>query len=376
MLAAVCLALASTVGLSESIPMMAVPEEPTPLRSVHIRAAGDLMMHAKQLDIAWQPGGAYDFHPQYGLVESALAAADYTIANLETTVGRCRDMAYSGYPLFNAPESLLEAVRDAGVDFLTLANNHMLDRYFEGVVSTVDLVERHGFDHGGAYRTQEERDTPVIVEVNGVKIGMYCCTQSTNGMERWCDREARAYCVNYLRGDAIEDGIGALKAAGAEVVIALPHWGEEYRRRPEAGTVALAKKLIAAGADVVLGSHPHMVQPVEYVSVTLEDGTERTGLVAYSLGNFISNMPRQYTDSGIILDFTLREKQEGGFEAVDVGVVPIFVWRRSYMIQAMPSLKYFDNRPESMEKYRFERMRQSCREIRMLLDESIRLLPE
>ena len=124
-------------------------------KSVHIRAVGDLMMHQRQLDLAWREGGAYDFDPQYALVKDSLSDADYTIANLETTIGLYGNQPYSGYPRFNAPESLLDTIRAAGVDFLTLANNHMLDRYFEGMLTTVERVDQWGFDHGGAYRTPE-----------------------------------------------------------------------------------------------------------------------------------------------------------------------------------------------------------------------------
>ena len=379
-LAVLIISVTLFVGLAEAnptrIPEMAVPETPIMLRTARIRAVGDLMMHKKQLEIAKQPDGSYDFRPQYAMIAASLADADYTIANLETTVGRYRNMAYSGFPMFNAPESYLDAVRDAGVDFLTLANNHILDRYFEGMTQTVRLVDEYGFDHGGAYQSPEEQAAPVVVEVNGIKIGMLCYTQMTNGMERFCSVNPRSYGVDYLDSKTFEADVGALRDAGAEVVIAMPHWGQEYKRKPEANTVALAKKLVAAGVDVVLGSHPHMVQPVEYVTAETAEGETRTGLVAYSLGNFISNMSVQYTDSGLILDFTIRERQDGGFEIVDVGAVPVFCWRRSDMIQAVSSLKYYDERPEGMDSSRYARMKASYRELRALLDDSIAMLAE
>ena len=367
---------AITEATPTRIPEMAVPEAPVKLRTARIRAVGDLMMHKKQLEIARQQDGSYDFHPQYALIADALGNADYTIANLETTVGKYNNMAYSGFPLFNAPETYLDAVKDAGVDFLTLANNHMLDRYFDGMTHTVELVDQWGFDHGGAYRTPEEQAEPVVVDVNGSKIGMLGYTQMTNGMERFCKTNPREYGIDYLKSDTFAEDVQKLRDAGAEVVIAMPHWGQEYRRKPEANTVSLAKKLVAAGVDVVLGSHPHMVQPVEYVTVETEDGGTRTGLVAYSLGNFVSNMVVQYTDSGIILDFTIREKQEGGFEIVDVGAVPVFCWRSGRMIQALSSLKYYDAKPEGMDNGRYARMKASYRELRDLLDDSIPMLEE
>ena len=363
-------------ALSEAFPEMSAPEEPVRLRSARIRAVGDLMVHEKQLKYAKQSDGTYDFHPQYALVSEALGNADYTIANLETTVGKSEKRGYSGFPMFNSPVSLLDTVRDAGVDFLTIANNHMLDRYLDGLYRTIDNVEAYGFDYGGGNRSPEERDKPVIVEVNDIRIGFLCYTQMTNGVERACGKDAKLFAVNYLKLERFEDDVRHLREAGAEVVIAVPHWGQEYHRKPEANTVRLAKKMIEAGVDVILGSHPHMVQPVEYVTVELEDGTTRTGLVAYSMGNFISNMSRQYTDSGIIVEFTLREKPDGGFEAVDVGVVPIYNWHSGSLIQAVPSLKYYDDPPEGMGSARAKRMRASCREIQDRMGEDIALLAE
>ena len=344
-------------------------------RSVRIRAVGDLMMHARQLRIAKQSDGSYDFHPQFALAAQSLADADYTIANLETTVGRYKDMDYSGYPRFNAPEAYLEAVRDCGVDFLTLANNHMLDRYGGGMKKTVTLVEQYGFDHGGANRSQKEKDRPVVVDVNGVRLGMLCYTEMTNDMEDHCEKYVRTYGINYLKKADIPGDVKKLRAAGAEVIIAMPHWGSEYNRKPDGDVRTLARKMVAAGVDVILGSHPHVVQPIALVEAEDADGNRRVGLVAYSLGNFISNMTKPDTDSGIILDFTLREKDEGdGFEIVDIGVVPLYCWNRSDMIQTLPSARYDLQPPEGMGKNAAANMRETCRSLRALLDERIPFL--
>ena len=346
------------------------------LRSVHIRAVGDLMVHDRQLEIASRADGSYDFHDQYALIARSLQDADYTIANLETTIGRYKDKPYSGYPRFNAPESLLETVRDAGVDFLTLANNHMLDRFGEGMVNTVEHVEDYGFDHGGANRSQSEKNTPVVVEVNGVRIGMLCYTQMTNDMEEKCSPKVVRFGINYLKQADFEADVKKLRQAGAEVVIAMPHWGSEYKREPGTTAQSLAKKMVAAGVDVILGSHPHVVQPIQYIKAKGPDGEPRIGLVAYSLGNFISNMTDPYTDSGIILDFTLKEQPGGGFIAMDVGVVPLYCWNREDMIQTISSAKYDLKPPEGMSDEQYERMRESCLELRQLLDYRIPLLLE
>ena len=358
-------------ALAEALEPNPTLEPVQPLRSCRIRAVGDLMVHKKQLEIAKQADGSYDFHPQYALIADSLADADYTIANLETTIGRYENRPYSGYPMFNTPESLLDAVKDAGVDFLTLANNHMLDRYFEGMVKTADNVEAWGFDFGGANRTPQEKEKPNIVEVNGIRLGFLCYTQMTNGMEDWSNAAVKEYGVNYLRKADLPGEVAALRQAGADVVIAIPHWGEEYFRRPQSYIVTWAQKMVAAGVDVVLGSHPHMVQPVEFV-----EAEGHRGLVAYSMGNFIDNMLKRYTDSGIILEFTVQETQDGGFAITNVGIVPVYCWKQDANIQTVASLKYLDEPPEGMSSGTWQRMKDSYWELRDLIDDSIPMLVE
>ena len=359
-----------------TVPPLPEAPEAIPLRSARIRAVGDLMMHDKQLKIARQSDGSYDFHPQYELIAPSLADADYTIANLEMTVGKYKDTEYSGYPLFNAPESMLDAIRDAGIDFLTLANNHILDRYFTGMQRTVELVDEYGFAHGGANRTPEEHDTPVIVEVNGIKLGMICTTQMTNGMETYCNDAVKVYGVNYLDKTNFTAEVARLRELGADIVISLPHWGDEYLRQPGPYQVEKAKQMIAAGVDVILASHPHMIQPVKWVTVDTEDGGQRTGLVAYCLGDFISNMTKRYTDAGIILEFTIQEQQDGSLAIENVGYVPVFTWREENMIRTVSSAKYRSERPTGMTDDMYDRLKTSYRDTTDLLGDWLIVLTE
>ena len=353
--------------------VMDMPEaEDIPRRSVRIRAVGDLMCHQRQLDLAWVGDGAYDFVPAYALAVESLSDADYTIANLETTIGLYGNQPYSGFPRFNSPESLLAAIKGAGVDFLTLANNHMLDRYFDGMVATVDHVEAFGFDHGGAYRTQEEADAPVVVEVGGIRIGFLCYAEHTNGMESFCDAKATQFGIDYLAKADFAADVAALRALGAKCVIALPHWGTEYVRQPDYQSRAVAEKMIAAGVDVILGSHPHMVQPMEFVTVETGDGP-RTALVAWSMGNFIDNMKIQYTDSGIIVDFTIAETDDG-VEILNVGYVPIYCWRGDDQIRALPSGLYLEKAPDGMGDAAYSRMKASYDELVALIGDGFAVL--
>ncbi len=332
-------------------------------RSVHFRVTGDIMVTEDQLSFAkatstaYGDGKGYTFTPQLAQVMESLQAADYTIGNLETTIGKYKTRDYSGYPMFNAPETILDTLKDCGYDFFTLANNHMLDRWFDGMKNTVSWVEQYGFAHVGAYRTQEERNTPVIIEINGIKFGFVAYTHSTNTVENSCDQAVFEYGVPYLYKADIEGDIQRLRDAGAEVVVALPHWGEEYVREPDSTQVQYAQRLAKAGADIILGSHSHKVQPMKVVNVTCNDGTNKNVFIIYSLGNFLTSHDVEYTDAGIILDFTVQEQADGSFEVTNIGYVPTYCWTHDGGVEVVPAKVYLQNRPDNMSDASYERMK-------------------
>ena len=349
--------------------------------SARFRVAGDLIIHEKLLNCALRPDGSYDFRLHFAQIKDILENADYTIMNLETTVGMVGDLPYSGYPRFNTPEALLDALRDAGVDFLTLANNHILDRGIEGLKMTADKVEERGFDFGGVNRSPEGGQEPVAVDICGIRTAFLCYTgimNVVNSEESLTESVERAHAqgVKTLQhADFAADVTGARKA-GAELVIALPHWGEEYQRSPEDETVVLAKKMIAAGVDVILGSHSHMVQPVEFLKAETENGGTRTGLVAYCLGNFISNQSARYTDSGMVLDFTVRRMEGGGFLTENVSILPTYCWRQEDRVQTLCSKRYLNAPPEGMDTDTWLRLKESYEELRELIDSSFPMTAE
>ena len=356
----------SAVTLSANDPMPTVTAIPTPrpggLRSVHMRVIGDVMVCQSQLD-AYKATG-YDFHPEFDYIADMLKNADYTMANMEGTVGQYNDKKYSGYPLFNCPETILEALKDSGVDFLTLANNHMLDRWFNGVKNTVNWVKQYGFNYVGAYLSPEERKTPVIYEVGGIRIGFVAYTHTTNTQEKVSDADAVEYGVPYLYKSDIEADIKRLRDAGAEVVIAFPHWGKEYVREPDDNQTKYAKKLAAAGADIILGSHSHTVQPMGYQSVTDSSGRTRQVFITFSLGNFLSDHVLQYTDGGVIVDFTINENQDGTFTCDNVGYIPTYCWQPSEGdVRILPSGKYLSSGPAGMSDEAHDRLVQTYQEI-------------
>lgn len=350
-------------------PLPTVTAVPTPrpggLRSARLRVIGDVMVCQSQLD-AYKSTG-YDFHPEFDYIKDALSNADYTMANMEGTVGKYNKSAYSGYPQFNCPETILEALKDSGVDFLTLANNHMLDRFFDGLKNTVNWVEKYGFDFVGAYRTKEERQSAKVYEVNGIKIGFVAYTHSTNSIERLAkglDPGATEYGVPYIQKADIAGDIQRLRDAGAEVVIAFPHWGEEYVRQPGSSQMKYAAKLAKAGADIILGSHSHMVQPTMFKSFTDENGKTRNVFAIFSLGNFLSDHVLQYTDCGVILEFTISENSDGTFSCGDVGYIPTYCWQPTEGdVRVLPSGKYLDKGPAGMSDEAHDRLVQSYQEI-------------
>ena len=331
-----------------------------PLRRARIRAVGDIMFCRGQLACAENSGG--DFHNQFEMIAPLLSDADFTVGNLEGTVGRYDGLPHSGYPRFNAPDAALAPLKDCGVDLLTLANNHMLDRWEDGVANTISSVERYGFAHVGAYRNLAEKQRPVIREVNGIRFGFLAYTQGTNTMENRAVRRRAVELVPYLCMADFNGDVKRLRDAGAEVVVAFPHWGEEFLRAPDDSQKRYAVQLARAGVDVILGSHAHMVQPVVFQSVAV-DGADRQVLTAYCLGNFISDHILQYTDNGMILDFTVTEQPDGSFACGRVGCIPTYTWKQDGAVKVLPSEKYLDERPAGMDDRNYRRMVEGHREV-------------
>ena len=339
------------------------------LRRARIRAVGDIMFCQDQLACAERSGG--DFHDQFEMISELLSDADFTAGNPEGTVGRYGDIPCSGYPRFNAPEAALAPLRDCGVDFLTLANNHMLDRWEGGVENTLNSVEKYGLGHVGAYRDQAERQRSVIREVNGIRFGFLAYTLGTNTMENRAVHPRAIELVPYLSMADFDGDVKRLRDAGAEVVIAFPHWGEEFLRQPDDSQRRYAAQLARAGVDIILGSHAHMVQPVDFQSVTV-DGLEKQVLTAYCMGTFISDHVLRYTDSGVILDFTVSEQPDGRFTCERVGYIPTYTWKQDGRIRALPSGRYLERRPAGMDDRNYSRMVESYQEIVDVVGDQVR----
>ncbi|MGD0152263.1 MAG: CapA family protein [Thermacetogeniaceae bacterium] len=297
--------------------------QPAPNQAVQITvaAAGDLLMHNTVVNSAYDGvARRYDFNPDFAAIAPYLRSPDYTIANLETRLAG-PSFGYTGYPRFNTPAELARAMREAGVDLLSTANNHSLDMGWTGIVNTLDNLDAAGMAHIGTYRTPAEKASPLIVDVRGIKLAWLNYTATTNGLSL---PPGKGFAVNLLSPEAVAAEAREARRRGADLVLAVIHFGNEYQRYPDASQRQIALQLAASGVDVIINSHPHVVQPIEVLPVQRDDGRTYNCVVAYSLGNFISDQRWRYSDSGIILYLEII-KDQAGTRVQGTSYLPVYV---------------------------------------------------
>ncbi|MDQ0058102.1 CapA family protein [Paenibacillus harenae] len=307
-------------------PTPAPTEPPQPVFSEAVwMAVGDIMMHSPQLPGSYdQATKKYNFNPFFTEVKPILAEGDWVIANLETPVAGAK-YGYSGYPNFNAPSELVEALQGAGFNLLTTANNHSLDKGEGGVLGTLETLKGYGMEHTGTASSQQEADQLLIAERNGIKMGLIAYTYGTNGIPIPTGKD---YLVNLIDEQKIIADMKRLREAGADLVTVSLHFGNEYQTQPSEEQKQLARSLVAAGADIIAGSHPHVVQPYEVVETSDENGRIRKALIIYSMGNFISNQRGDSKDYGVIFKVQFRKNMnEGTVELTEVESIPTWVHR-------------------------------------------------
>ncbi|MBQ8674144.1 MAG: CapA family protein [Bacteroides sp.] len=258
--------------------------------------AGDLMQHQAQIDAARTADGRYDYSGCFASVKEQIEAADIAIGNLEVTLG---GKPYRGYPAFSAPDEYLMAIRDAGFDVLLTANNHCLDRGRKGLERTLSQLDSLGIPCAGTYRHTAERTLryPLLIEKKGFRIALLNYTYGTNGI-----RPSAPNHVNYINKEEMQADIRAAHALRPDAIIACMHWGEEYKSLPNREQKELVDWLLARGVTHIIGAHPHVIQPME-----LREAGTRQHVVAYSLGNFFSNMSALHTDGGLLFTLELEK---------------------------------------------------------------------
>ena len=261
---------------------------------------GDLMQHDAQI-MAARTSDGYDYSDCFKHIKPEIEAADIAIANLEVTLG---GRPYRGYPAFSAPDEFAYAVKDAGFDVLLTANNHCLDRGKQGLERTAALLDSLQIPFAGTYTDEKSRRMryPLLIEKNGFRIALLAYTYGTNGLT-----PSAPNIINYINRKQIKKDILTARQMKPDVIIACMHWGLEYHSLPNALQKDLADWLITQGVDHVIGSHPHVLQPME---VRSNPTTPAQHLIVYSLGNFISNMSKEKTGGGAMVKLELK-KTEG-----------------------------------------------------------------
>ena len=322
-------------------PTTAPPEPERVVATATVASQGDLLMHKPVFDTCRQSDGSYDFSSIFRYSKDLVASYDYAVANLETTFGGDKYI-YQGNPAFNCPDELADSAVDTGYDMLLTANNHAGDTMGDGILRTIEHIRSKGMESLGSQLNDEEPKYSVV-DINGIKIGMVCYTWafsgngstfSLNGLTPVKDEGQMNYFTNNNPDKLYKEAQAAMeqmKAAGAEATMLFIHWGQEYQTTENALQNTMAQKLCDIGYDVIVGGHPHVVQPVELLQST-QDPDHKT-ICIYSLGNAVSNQrtgistqfPAGYTEDGALFTVTFEKYSDGKVYLAGTEVVPTWV---------------------------------------------------
>lgn len=287
---------------------------------------GDIMQHKPQIRAAKTDSG-YNYKECFQHLQKELNQADLAIANFETTLG---GKPFKGYPLFSSPDELAFELFGVGFNVFQLANNHILDRGKKGLNRTLRILDSIQVYYTGAFSSEEDRvrRNPLMIEKKGFKLAFLNYTYGTNGLTIDSPN-----IVNYIDKEIIEKDILKAKRYKSDAIIALMHWGEEYHQHPSKSQKELADWLINKGIHHIIGSHPHVIQPLEIILDTL---TKEKKTIAYSLGNFISNMSRPHTDGGIMLKLVLEKDSTTYLKSYEYNLVwtgrPMLTHKKNYIL--------------------------------------------
>ena len=289
---------------------------------VSMSVIGDIMCHNSQYNDAYK-NGEYDFSYVFDDIKEHIEIADLAIGNLETTFAG-KDRGYASYPTFNTPEILAQDLKELGIDVVSTANNHSLDTGYKGIESTIDYLDEAGILHTGTYKSVEDQENIVIKEVNGLKFAFLAYTYGTNGIPVPSGRE---YCINLIDKEIIKTHLDLAKNLKPDVICVNMHWGIEYQNSPNAEQEELANFLFENGVDIILGSHPHVLQKMESKEILLSNGELKNGFVIYSLGNFMSGQTKANTRNSIILKLDIiKDGSTGNLRFENIDYIPIYTY--------------------------------------------------
>ena len=312
-----------------------------------IVSTGDILMHKPVIDVNWK-NGTYDFESIFRYVTEDVTAADYAVANLETTLASTTNgYQYSGYPNFNCPDEIVDAAKNAGFDMLLNGNNHSYDTSSVGMHRTIEIIRDRELDHIGFVDSEEEKRY-LVKEINGINIGMICYTYETdnradtvalNGLPVKAADKNLVNAFDYNALDTfyaeLEGHLNDMKADGAEATMLYIHWGDEYQLKQNANQTKIAQKICDLGVDVIVGGHPHVVQPMDLLESTVDP--DHKTICLYSMGNAVSNQRQgnltaistAHTEDGVLFSVTFSKYSDGTVYVESTDLLPVWVYRRT-----------------------------------------------
>ncbi len=332
---------------------------------------GDIMGHLSQIKSAYHKRTrTYQYDTIFSYMKPIFKSVDFTIANLEVTLGT---KPYSGYPSFSSPKELVIAAKKAGINVLVTANNHSYDKGKKGFKKTLKILDSLQILHTGTFYNPQQKNsvTPLIIEKNGIKIAVINFTYGTNGV-----KVVHPNIVNYLDTLTIQKSISKAKLKHPDKIIAFVHWGKEYKDAPSKNQQKLNAFFNKNGVDIVVGSHPHVVQPILFSE---NEGVQTRKLVAYSLGNFVSHQRAFRKDGGVVLQLTFAKKNK---KTIIKNSAYILTWvyvpkikkKKYYLV--LPASK-FENNPTFFEDEKaFLKMKKFITHARNLLNKDINAVLE
>ena len=323
---------------------------------------GDIMGHDEQIWSAEdRESRTYNYDDVFNYVRDEISEADIAIANFEVTLA---GPPYKGYPQFSSPDALAVACANAGFDYLVTANNHSADRGKTGIISTINKLDSLGIPHTGTFLDQAQRDSiyPMTIKKNGFLLSLLNYTYGTNGI-----KVAGPVIVNIIDKSVIDRDIAKAKKSNPDAVILFIHWGNEYETVPSKDQNDLAEYCLERGVDIVIGSHPHVLQKMMW---TKKSNIDKENVIIYSLGNFVSNQRKTRTDGGAMVRIEL---ERSGAETVVTNVgyyltwvyTPIRDYRKKFFI--LPCSKFENNPLFFNSPSDFQKMKTFIQDSRKLL---------
>ena len=328
---------------------------------------GDIMGHGPQIKAAFNDSTkTYSYNSMFKYINKEVEAADFTIANLEVTLA---GKPFQGYPQFSSPDALALACKNNGIDAFVMANNHSCDRGADGIIRSIDVVEKLNLLHTGTFKNKKDRDSLnlMILEKNNIKVGVLNYTYGTNGLKF----PAPTY-VNMIDTALITEDIIAAKEKGLDKLIVFTHWGKEYKEQPDSYQLNIAQFLFSKNVDIVIGSHPHVLQKMIYVPNNESRDNLNESFIVYSLGNYVSNQRDRRKDGGCMVKLILEKKPEG-VQIVECGYLLTWVYKKltdnKYDYHVLPCSKFEKDSLFFSNKEDFSKMK-------VFIDDSRKLFKE